>query len=68
MDTNFLCTGGLQETHMDALKPFESKLVTYTYIGYSEQNHHKNTIVWHPHENTTSLPHPLKKLSYRAFI
>ena len=45
MNASFLCTGGLQETHMDALKPFNSKSVTHTYIGYSEQNHRKNTIV-----------------------
>ena len=25
-------------THMDELKPFDSKSVTYTYIGYSEHN------------------------------
>ena len=30
---------------MDGLEPFNSKLVTQTYIGYSEQNHRKNTIV-----------------------
>ena len=35
----FLGTGGLQETHMDTLKPFNSK--SHTYIEYSEQNHRK---------------------------
>ena len=37
--------GGLQKTYMDILKAFNSKSVTLTYIGYSEQNHRKNTIV-----------------------
>jgi hypothetical protein len=32
---------------MDRLKAFNSKSVTHIYIGYSEQNHRKNTIVCH---------------------
>ena len=40
----FLCTGGHPETHMDALKPYNSKSVIHTFIGYSEQNHRKRPL------------------------
>ena len=33
MNCDFLGSVGLQETHMDALKPFNSKLVTLTMRG-----------------------------------
>ena len=33
MHCDFLGSVGLQETHMDALKPFDSKLVTLTMRG-----------------------------------
>ena len=33
MHCDFLGSVGLQETHMDALKPFNSKLVTLTMRG-----------------------------------
>ena len=38
MNNNFLGIRGLYKTHMDGLKPFNSKSVTYTYIGYTEHN------------------------------
>ena len=33
---------------MDELKPFNSKSVTYTYIGYTEHNSRGQPIVWRP--------------------
>ena len=38
MNNNFLGIRGLYKTHMDGLKPFNSKSVTYTYIRYTEHN------------------------------
>ena len=45
MNNNFLGIRGLYKTHMDGLKPFNSKSVTYTYIGYSEHNSRGQPIV-----------------------
>ena len=45
MNNNFLGIRGLYKTHMDGLKPFSSKLVTYTYIGYTEHNSRGQPIV-----------------------
>ena len=47
MNNNFLGIRGLYKTHMDGLKPFNSKSVTYTYIGYTEHNSRGQPIVWH---------------------
>ena len=47
MNNNFLGIRGLYKTHMDELKPFNSKSVTYTYIGYTEHNSRGQPIVWH---------------------
>ena len=47
MNNNFLGIRGLYKTHMDGLKPFNSKSVTYTYIGYSEHNSRGQPIVRH---------------------
>ena len=47
MNNNFLGIRGLYKTHMDGLKPFNSKLVTYTYIGYTEHNSRGQPIVRH---------------------
>ena len=38
MNNNFLGIWGHYKTHMDGLKQFNSKSVTYTYIGCSEHN------------------------------
>ena len=46
MNNNFLGIRGLYKTHMDGLKPFNSKSVTYTYIGYTEHNSRGQPIVW----------------------
>ena len=46
MNNNFLGIRGLYKTHMDELKPFNSKSVTYTYIGYTEHNSRGQPIVW----------------------
>ena len=48
MNNNFLGIRGLYKTHMDGLKPFNSKSVTYTYIGYTEHNSRGQPIV-RPH-------------------
>ena len=45
MNNNFLGIRGLYKTHMDGLKPFNSKSVTYTYIGYTEHNSRGQPIV-----------------------
>ena len=45
MNNNFLGIRGLYKTHMDELKPFNSKSVTYTYIGYTEHNSRGQPIV-----------------------
>ena len=45
MNNNFLGISGLYKTHMDVLKQFNSKSVTYTYIGYSEHNSRGQPIV-----------------------
>ena len=47
MNNNFLGIRGLYKTHMDGLKPFNSKSVTYTYIGYTEHNSRGQPIVCH---------------------
>ena len=47
MNNNFLGIRGLYKTHMDGLKPFNSKSVTYTYIGYTEHNSRGQPIVGH---------------------
>ena len=47
MNNNFLGISGLYKTHMDVLKQFNSKSVTYTYIGYSEHNSRGQPIVRH---------------------
>ena len=51
MNNNFLGIRGLYKTHMDGLKPFNSKSVTYTYIGYTEHNSRGQPIVWRPFSN-----------------
>ena len=58
MNNNFLGIRGLYKTHMDGLKPFNSKSVTYTYIGYSEHNSRGQPIVRHRHATTHRTPHP----------
>ena len=45
MNNNFLGIRGLYKTHMDGLKPFNSKSVTYTYIRYTEHNSRGQPIV-----------------------
>ena len=45
MNNNFLGIRGLYKTHVDGLKPFNSKSVTYTYIGYTEHNSRGQPIV-----------------------
>ena len=45
MNNKFLDIRGLYKTHMDELKPFNSKSVTYTYIGYTEHNSRGQPIV-----------------------
>ena len=47
MNNNFLGIRGLYKTHMDGLKPFNSKSVTYTYIRYTEHNSRGQPIVRH---------------------
>ena len=49
MNNNFLGIRGLYKTHVDGLKPFDSKSVTYTYIVYTEHNSRGQPIVWHSH-------------------
>ena len=60
MNNNFLGVRRLYKTHMDGLKQFNSKSVTYTYIGYTEHNSRGQPIVCHlqflSHQLTQSQP------------
>ena len=70
MNNNFLGIRGLYKTHMDELKPFNSKSVTYTYIGYTEHNSRGQPIVWRGAHSTGAVrmtsvggfPHLLYKM------
>ena len=71
MNNNFLGIRGLYKTHVDGLKPFDSKSVTYTYIGYTEHNSREQPIVRRAIaelRRLASRPYSRNELKSMAFI